>query len=290
MNREMLASVAVILLLTSMVSGRCEQACSLSHPDGSYDFCSCNWGCAFDANTGELICPSGRLPPGEGKCLRGDSSIFAPKDILRQLNHPPIADAISAVTDENTPLNLDVLAQCSDPDNDTLAVISASTTSHGTAAVNADWTITYAPAQGYCGPDSFTYTISDGLAAATATVMVSIDCTMASITCWTVTVKEIDDCIQGLADEAFMPPALERRRAFTDKLNPIGGQIADGNYQGAMYQLRDDVRVRTDGYLGGNPGDDWIADQNAQIRVCGMIDELIANLEMQSHPPRVYPG
>jgi len=185
---------------------------------------------------------------------------------------------------------LEVLAQCSDPDNDVLAIISVSTASHGTAAVNADGTITYIPAQGYCGPDSFTYTTSDGRATATGTVMISIDCTMTSITCWTVTVKEIEDCIQGLADEAFVPSASERRSAFADKLNPIGQQIADGNYQGAMNQLQDDVRVRTDGYLGGNPGDDWITDQNAQIRVCGMIDELIANLEMQSHPPRVYPG
>ena len=33
---------------------------------------------------------------------------------------------------------------------------------HGTAAINADGTITYTPAANYNGADSFTYTISDG--------------------------------------------------------------------------------------------------------------------------------
>ena len=33
---------------------------------------------------------------------------------------------------------------------------------HGTATVNADGTITYAPAANYNGADSFSYTIGDG--------------------------------------------------------------------------------------------------------------------------------
>jgi hypothetical protein len=378
MTKDILASVAAILLITSIVSGTCEQACRFCLPADHCEYCPGHWGCIIDPND-ELIyeqfspapssngpsdsasfkldseripaigtyhgpgnapgtigllsdsgttygpwqasgCPgldggvdaywivypNVQLPPGTysivdsgqstwsftpGECtgLIGYCFIFALKE-THPVNHPPIAGALSAVTDENMSINIDVLAQCLDLDNDTLTVISASTPSHGTAAVNADWTITYTPAQAYCGPDSFPYTISDGQATATSTAIISIDCTIASISCWTVSVKEIDDCIQGLADGAFKPPASEQKNAFTDKLNVIGRQIVNKNYQGAINQLQNDVRVRTDGYLGGNPEDDWITDSNAQIQVCGMIDELIANLEIQSSPPHVYPG
>ena len=39
---------------------------------------------------------------------------------------------------------------------------AATTPAHGTATVNADGTITYAPAANYHGADSFSYTIGDG--------------------------------------------------------------------------------------------------------------------------------
>lgn len=381
MNGEILVSVVAILLITSVASGTCEQACRFCLPADHCEYCPAHWGCIVDPNINELIyeqycpapvrgcppgsfsfkldveriitaiistfhgpsnapstigllsdsgivygpwpvsgspgmngeanayriaCPNVQLPPGTysimdwgqstwsfapGDCagLKGHYFVFALKE-TPPVNHLPIAGAVSAVTDENVPTNIEVLAQCLDLDNDTLAVISASTPSHGTAAVNSDGTVTYTPAQNYCGPDSFTCTISDGQATATATVLLSINCTIVSINCWTVSVKEIDDCIRGLADEAFLPPASEQKDAFTKKLNAVGGQIVDKNYRGATNQLQNDVRIRTDGYLGGNPGDDWITDQNAQIRVCGMIDELIANLEIQSQAPRVYPG
>jgi hypothetical protein len=227
---------------------------------------------------------------GDGNCSRGRYFVFPLRETRPNANHPPMVAAVGAATDENTSMNIDVLAQCSDPDNDALAVISASTPSHGASAIEARGTISYAPVQGYCGPDSFTYTISDGQATAMSTVMVSVNCSVLPINCWTVSAKEIEDCIQGLANGAFKPPAAEKKNAFADKLNLVGRQIADLDYRGAMKQLQNDLRIRTDGYLGGNPEDDWIIDSNAQIQVCGMIDELIANLEAQSAPPRVYPG
>ena len=45
--------------------------------------------------------------------------------------------------------------------------------------MNADNTVTYTPAAGYSGPDSFTYTISDGRGG-TATATVSITVTAAN--------------------------------------------------------------------------------------------------------------
>ena len=45
---------------------------------------------------------------------------------------------------------------------DTLTFTKASDPAHGTVVVNTDGTYTYTPAANYFGPDSFTYTVSDG--------------------------------------------------------------------------------------------------------------------------------
>jgi hypothetical protein len=194
------------------------------------------------------------------------------------VNHPPIAVDDSVAIDGVASLVIDVLANDYDQDGDTLSIVSASTPCHSNVTVNADGTITYALVQDYCGPESFTYTISDGQATATATVIVSISCLAEST-------KKIDSYIQGLADGAFKPPASEQKIAFTTKLNAIGEQIVNKNYQDAINLLQNDLRVRTDGYLGGDPEDDWITDSKAQEQVCGMIDELISKLQIQPQKP-----
>jgi hypothetical protein len=101
-----------------------------------------------------------------------------------------------------------------------------------------------------------------------------------------ISAKEIDSYIQGLNDAAFKPPASERKNAFSNKLNAINKK----DNQGAIKQLQNDVRSKADGSLGCNPKDDWITDPKAQKEVCCIIDEVIANLQSQAPPIRVYPG
>lgn len=68
-----------------------------------------------------------------------------------------------------------VLANDTDVDGDALAVADVSAPAHGTAVRNADNTITYTPAFGFSGADSFTYSITDGRGgAANATVSVTV--------------------------------------------------------------------------------------------------------------------
>ena len=83
--------------------------------------------------------------------LRGGSS-----------NQPPLAGDDSGTVAEDGSVNIAVLGNDSDPDSDTLAVTGVSNPPNGSASVNGDNTINYAPDANYNGSDSFSYTLSDG--------------------------------------------------------------------------------------------------------------------------------
>ncbi|MDP6664365.1 MAG: hypothetical protein FI707_17505 [SAR202 cluster bacterium] len=78
-------------------------------------------------------------------------------------NHAPVAEDDNATTGEDTPVEIDVIANDTDDDvGDTLWVTNASSTVDGTVTINASGTITYLPNAGFTGIDSFTYVVSDG--------------------------------------------------------------------------------------------------------------------------------
>ena len=88
----------------------------------------------------------------------------------------PIANNDTATTDEDTPVNINVLANDSEPDGDTLNVISVTQGANGAVSINPDKTVHYTPALNFFGSDSFTYTINDGHGGtATATVNVTVN-------------------------------------------------------------------------------------------------------------------
>ena len=73
----------------------------------------------------------------------------------------PVAGADGASTDENTAVTIDVLANDSDADGDTVSITGVTQPTNGSAANNGS-DVTYTPATGFSGVDSFTYDISDG--------------------------------------------------------------------------------------------------------------------------------
>src|SRR6185503_9223115 len=74
----------------------------------------------------------------------------------------------------STANSLDVLANDSDPDGDTLTITSVGAAQHGTASISGS-RVVYTPASGYSGSDSFTYAISDGKGgSASATVSIIV--------------------------------------------------------------------------------------------------------------------
>ena len=90
-------------------------------------------------------------------------------------NDGPVAVNDAATTAEDTAATIAVLTNDSDLDGDALVVSSVTVPAHGTAAVNPDGTIAYAPAANFNGADSFSYTIGDGNGGtATATVNVTV--------------------------------------------------------------------------------------------------------------------
>ena len=85
----------------------------------------------------------------------------------------PTCSAISASTAYQTPVTITL--SCVDPDGDPLSTSIVGGPAHGTLGT-AGPTVTYTPAQGYSGTDSFTFDASDGTntsAAATATITVA---------------------------------------------------------------------------------------------------------------------
>ncbi|HEX8002999.1 MAG TPA: Ig-like domain-containing protein [Mycobacteriales bacterium] len=107
------------------------------------------------------------------------------------VNDAPVAVADSRTTAEDAPLGLDPRTNDSDVDGDPLAIVSHTQGAHGTVTCSLT-ACTYAPDADYFGPDSFTYTISDG-AGGTATATV------------TMTVTSVNDAPVAVDDAAGTP-------------------------------------------------------------------------------------
>jgi hypothetical protein len=96
------------------------------------------------------------------------------------VNAFPVAVSDSATTNQNTAINIDVLANDSDQDGTidptTVTIIGAA--SHGTTSVNPiTGVITYTPSLNYVGPDSLSYTVKDNSGADSNLATVTIDVT-----------------------------------------------------------------------------------------------------------------
>jgi len=93
-------------------------------------------------------------------------------------NTAPVAVADSFEVDQDQSLEIaaaELLANDSDADGDTLAVVSVAQPGNGTLQQNTATSWTYTPASGSTGTDSFSYTISDGTDTASANVTITVN-------------------------------------------------------------------------------------------------------------------
>ena len=89
-------------------------------------------------------------------------------------NHAPVANDDSASVNQNQATQINVLGNDTDSDGDTLSVSAVTQGAHGTVTNNGT-NVTFTPANGYCGADTFTYTANDGNGGTdTATVNVTV--------------------------------------------------------------------------------------------------------------------
>ncbi|WP_197040323.1 Ig-like domain-containing protein, partial [Mycobacterium sp. URHB0044] len=94
---------------------------------------------------------------------------------ITAVNDTPVAVDDTFTTNEDTQLAGNVLTNDSDVENASLTAILDSGPGHGALVLNGDGTFTYTPVANYNGPDSFTYTATDGSAtSAAATVSITV--------------------------------------------------------------------------------------------------------------------
>ena len=106
-----------------------------------------------------------------------DSSAATVSITVTPVNDAPVAVGDSLSTGEDTQGQVNVLGNDSDPDGDTVEVVTAFAplAAHGTVSCSATGSCTYTPDANYAGPDSFEYSISDGHGGTdTATVTVTV--------------------------------------------------------------------------------------------------------------------
>jgi hypothetical protein len=94
---------------------------------------------------------------------------------VNPVNDVPVANNDSATTNEDTPVTVNVVANDTDVENETLTVSAVTQGANGTVTF-AGGSVTYTPNANFNGSDSFTYTVSDGNGGtATATVSVTVN-------------------------------------------------------------------------------------------------------------------
>jgi hypothetical protein len=102
----------------------------------------------------------------------GDSALAT---VSITITRPPACDPVTVSTPRGTAAA--VTLACTDPDGDAITLEKAAGPSHGTlgAIDQGAKKVTYTPAAGYSGPDSFTYRATDGTATSpAATVSITV--------------------------------------------------------------------------------------------------------------------
>ena len=82
---------------------------------------------------------------------QADSSVAIVSITVNAVNDAPVAADDAAMTDEDVPVTIAVLANDSDVEGDSLTVSSVSSPANGTATINVDGTVTYSPALNFNG-------------------------------------------------------------------------------------------------------------------------------------------
>ena len=139
---------------------------------------------------------------------------------IKPVNDAPVAVADSATTNEDTPVTINVLANDTDVDGDSLTVTGA-TASNGTVVVNANNTLSFTPASNFSGTALIQYSISDGKGG-TASAQVTV----------TVTPQADSPLISPVANMFVLNPgATVISTGSTDTVSSSGDGVEQANLE-----------------------------------------------------------
>ena len=161
------SDVDVLDVLEAVLVGTTNNGALTLNLDGSFDYTP-------DAGFSGLDSFTYRATDGNG----GQSGVTIVTIDVSDVNGPPDAVGDNYTTDFETELVVDaaagLLPNDIDPDGDPLTITGNGDPSNGSATVSADGSFTYTPNPGFSGPDTFTYTLSDGIATDDATVFIEV--------------------------------------------------------------------------------------------------------------------
>jgi hypothetical protein len=106
------------------------------------------------------------------------TSVSAPATVkitVNPVNDAPVAMDDSVATNEDTPVNINVLANDTDVDGPTLFVSNYTSPALGTLEQTSPGVFTYTPAPNDSGTYTFTYTVTDGTSSDTANVQITVN-------------------------------------------------------------------------------------------------------------------
>ena len=132
---------------------------------------------ASSVSNGTVLTATATDSNGNTSEFSGNASVSTTQVIVPPSN-TVISQNDSSTTNINTPVNISVVLNDSDPNNDTFTVtspLSLIVTTHGQAVCTSLGSCTYTPNSGYTGTDSFNYTITDSKGAtSSSTVTINI--------------------------------------------------------------------------------------------------------------------
>ncbi|WP_404972987.1 tandem-95 repeat protein [Vibrio campbellii] len=134
---------------------------------------------------------------------------------VNPINDAPVANDDSAVTDEDTPVTIDVLPNDTDVDSDTLSIVNASVPADQGTVEIVDGKLVFTPAENFNGEATISYTVSDGVLEDSAEVSVTVN-----------PVNDVPTVENTIADQSleedFTPYTIDLNDAFSDVDNADG--------------------------------------------------------------------
>ena len=183
---------------------------------------------------------------------------------ISDLPEPPDAVDDSAVTDEDTPVTVDVLGNDSDPegDLDDTSVTVTSGPTNGSTSVNPDGSIDYTPGPDFFGSDSFTYQVCD-----TTPVPVGPQCSTATVDITVNSVNDgpdaVDDSDTVDEDSSVTVDVLGNDTDVDDGLDPASVTVTSGPANGS-------TSVNPDGSIDYTPDADFSGTDSFTYEVCDL--------------------